>query len=93
MKRTIHSKPPRQRLFVNARIVDPSQDLDIHGDVLVTKGLVEAVGKSLPRETLKKSCKIIDCHGLVLAPGLVDARVFIGEPGGEHRLSFYCGLG
>ena len=85
MKRTIHSKPPRQRLFVNARVVDPSQDLDIHGDVLVTKGLVEAVGKSLPRETLKKSCKIIDCHGLVLAPGLVDARVFIGEPGGEHR--------
>ncbi len=85
MKRTIQSKPPRQRLFVNARVIDPDQNLDIHGDVLVTKGKIEAIGKSLPRENLKKTCKIVDCRGLVLAPGLVDARVFIGEPGGEHR--------
>ena len=85
MKRSIMAKPPRQKLFVNARIIDPDQDLDIHGDLLVTKGKIEAIGKSLPRKDLKKNCKIIDAKGLVLAPGLVDARVFIGEPGGEHR--------
>ncbi|MCJ8309287.1 MAG: dihydroorotase [Rhizobiaceae bacterium] len=85
MKRSITSKPPSQRLFVNARVIDPSQDLDIHADMLVTKGKIAAIGKDLPRDKLKKSCKIIDCKGMVLAPGLVDARVFIGEPGGEHR--------
>ena len=85
MKRSIPAKPPRQKLFVNARIIDPDQNLDVHGDLLVTKGKIDAIGKSLPRKDLKKNCKIIDAKGLVLAPGLVDARVFIGEPGGEHR--------
>ncbi|MEP1207953.1 MAG: dihydroorotase [Rhizobiaceae bacterium] len=85
MKGSTVTKAPRQRLFTNARIIDPDQNLDIHGDLLVTRGRIEAIGKSLPRDNLKKSCKIIDCKGLVLAPGLVDARVFIGEPGGEHR--------
>jgi len=26
-----------------------------------------------------------DCKGLVAVPGLVDSRVYVGEPGGEHR--------
>ena len=29
--------------------------------------------------------EIVDCAGKTVLPGLVDARVFIGEPGGEHR--------
>jgi dihydroorotase-like cyclic amidohydrolase len=29
--------------------------------------------------------KFIDCRGKTIIPGLVDSRVFIGEPGGEHR--------
>src|SRR6202012_5029075 len=28
---------------------------------------------------------MIDCRDLVLAPGLIDCRVFTGEPGSEHR--------
>lgn len=78
-------KPPAQRLFINARVIDPDQDLDIHGDVLVEKTKIVAVGKDLARDNLKATCEIIDCKGLVLAPGLVDMRVFIGEPGSEHR--------
>ncbi|MGI9365492.1 MAG: dihydroorotase [Rhizobiaceae bacterium] len=85
MKHSIDSKPPKQRLFVNARVIDPAQNLDIHGDVLVNRGKIAAIGKSLPRDKLNPSCKIVDCNGMVLAPGLVDSRVFIGEPGGEHR--------
>ncbi len=85
MSKTINQKPPRQRLFINARIMDPSQNLDIHGDVLVDKGKISLVGKNLPRDNLNKTCKIIDCKGKILSPGLVDSRVFIGEPGGEHR--------
>ena len=85
MKKTINRKPPTQRLFANARIIDPSQGLDIHGDVLVTKGKISAIGKGIPRNNLKKSCKTIDCNGYILCPGLIDSRVFVGEPGGEHR--------
>jgi dihydroorotase len=29
--------------------------------------------------------QIVDCRGKLLIPGLVDMRVFTGEPGNEHR--------
>lgn len=85
MSRAIGSKPPAQRLFVNARVIDPASGLDTHADVLAEKGRIARVGKDLPRDGLKKSAKVIDCGGHVLAPGLIDMRVFIGEPGSEHR--------
>ncbi|MDD9909989.1 MAG: dihydroorotase [Ahrensia sp.] len=85
MKRVISSKPPRERLFINARILDPESGFDGHGDVLVRKGKIAKIGKSLPRDGAGRDFKIIDCEGQVLAPGLVDSRVFVGEPGGEHR--------
>ncbi len=84
-KPPLRRKPPGQRLFVNARIIDPSQDIDTTGDIFVERGKITRIGTDLPREGLKKSAKIIDCGGAVLAPGLVDMRVFIGEPGSEHR--------
>ena len=74
--------PPRRRLFINARIMDPETGLDTHGAVLAEKGKIAAVGKGLPRAALKNGKGIIDCQGAVLAPGLVDARVCFGEPGG-----------
>ncbi|EFL90293.1 dihydroorotase [Ahrensia sp. R2A130] len=77
--------PPRRRLFINARIMDPETGLDIHGDVLAEKGKITAIGKGLSRDEFADGKGIVDCQGAVLAPGLVDARVFIGEPGGEHR--------
>lgn len=85
MSKAINQNPPRQRLFINARVIDPSQNLDIHADVLVEKGKIAKIGKNLPRTNLRKTCKLIDCKGNILSPGLVDSRVFIGEPGGEHR--------
>jgi dihydroorotase len=29
--------------------------------------------------------EVVDCRGRVVAPGLVDMRAFVGEPGAEHR--------
>jgi dihydroorotase len=31
---------------------------------------------------------VVDCKGAIVAPGLVDMRVFVGEPGAEHRETF-----
>ena len=85
MKGLISSKPPRRRLFVNARIMDPSQGLDIHADVLVERGKIVKIGKNLPRNHTNKDFKTIDCKGKILTTGLVDLRTFTGEPGSEHR--------
>ncbi len=32
-----------------------------------------------------RDATVRDCKGVVAVPGLVDARVFVGEPGAEHR--------
>jgi dihydroorotase len=85
MKGLISSKPPRARLFVNARIMDPSQNLDTHADVLVERGKIAKIGKKLPRKHSKKDFKVIDCKSHILTTGLVDLRTFTGEPGSEHR--------
>ncbi len=69
-------------LIKGAHIVDPSQDIDAVSDILIKNDRVEAIGPDLKAE---KSAEIIDATGKHLFPGLVDARVYVGEPGGEHR--------
>jgi len=71
-------------LLDNARIIDPSRGLDESGAVLVIDGRIAASGKSASRQGMPEGTKRLDCKGLCLIPGLVDARVFVGEPGAEH---------
>ena len=85
MSKATKKNNARAKLFVNAHIVDPSQGLDGPGVVLVKKGKIAEIGSTIDRDKLPKSIKTIDCNGHVLAPGLVDMRVFGGEPGAEHR--------
>jgi dihydroorotase len=68
-------------VFSNARIVDPSQDMDTVGTVVVEDGRVVSCGTSAPADDPDTH----DCSGKLIIPGLVDARVFVGEPGAEHR--------
>ncbi|WP_428428316.1 dihydroorotase [Pararhizobium sp.] len=69
----------------NLRIIDPSRNLDETGDIIVENGLIIAAGKSVEKQGVPAGAEIKDCTGLVAVPGLVDARVFVGEPGGEYR--------
>ncbi|MBA1157176.1 dihydroorotase [Microvirga mediterraneensis] len=69
-------------LFKNARLVDPTKDREERGGVLVRDGVIQALG---PQVTEAAGAQVIDCAGQVLAPGLIDMRAFIGEPGGPYR--------
>ncbi len=69
----------------NLRIIDPSRNLDETGDIIVENGLIAAAGQAAQNQGAPKGAEIKDCTGLVAVPGLVDARVFVGEPGGEYR--------
>jgi len=72
-------------IFQQARIVDPSRGLDEIGSVIVDgKGIV-AAGADALNQGAPEGAKVIDCAGKAIIPGLVDGRVFIGEPGAEHR--------
>ncbi|TMV03847.1 dihydroorotase [Brucella haematophila] len=72
-------------LFENARIVDPSRGLDEVGSVMIQDGKIVAAGAGARNQGAPEGAEIIDLEGKAILPGLVDSRVFIGEPGAEHR--------
>ncbi|TIV68287.1 MAG: dihydroorotase, partial [Mesorhizobium sp.] len=72
-------------VFSRARIVDPSRGVDEVGTVIVDGKKIAAAGKAALNQGAPEGALVIDSAGKTVIPGLVDARVFIGEPGGEHR--------
>ncbi|RFC67267.1 MULTISPECIES: dihydroorotase [Mesorhizobium] len=72
-------------VFENAHIVDPSRGLDAVGSLIVEGRKIVASGADARNQGAPEGATRIDCKGKVLIPGLVDSRVFIGEPGAEHR--------
>lgn len=72
-------------VFQRARIVDPSRGLDEVGTVIVEGKKIVASGAAALNQGVPEGSEIVDCAGKAIIPGLVDGRVFIGEPGGEHR--------
>ena len=72
-------------VFQRARIIDPSRGMDETGTVIVDGKTIVAAGAEALNQGTPDGATVIDCTGKAIIPGLVDARVFIGEPGGEHR--------
>ncbi|MEA1867933.1 MAG: dihydroorotase, partial [Thermodesulfobacteriota bacterium] len=75
-------------LFTNARIIDPSQNMDFTGDLLVKAGIIAAVGKSLE---VPQDAGVIDLEGKWLVPGLLDMHVHLREPGEEYKENIESG--
>ena len=75
----------RPILLANARIADPSRDLDSVGDVLIADGVIREAKKGIGAAGVPEGTEVIDCRGKLVAPGLVDMRAFIGEPGAGYR--------
>jgi dihydroorotase len=68
-------------LFQNARIVDPESGYDAMGNLLVIGDKIADFGDNV----FADDAKIIDCQGLVLAPGLIDIQVHFRDPGQTHK--------
>ena len=77
----------RELLLKNARIIDPSQGLDQEGDLLIREGKIAGIGKGLSAQ----GAEVLDCTGLVAAPGLVDMHVHLRDPGQTHKEDVYSG--
>ena len=76
-------------LFKNARLLDPATALDRKGDLLVVDGKIAAVAARAGAGP--SGAAVIECHGHCLAPGLVDMRVELREPGREHEETLESG--
>jgi dihydroorotase len=72
-------------VLTNARVIDPASNLDAPGAVVIADGIIQACGPDALKSGTPKSAQVIDCGGKIVAPGLIDMRVFVGEPGFEHR--------
>ena len=75
----------RPILLANAQIVDPSRDLDFPGDLLIADGVIREAKRGIHAAGVPEGTEVVDCNGRLVAPGLVDMRAFIGEPGAEYR--------
>ena len=79
----------KEKIFINARIIDPSQKIDETGSLILGKnGKVKAIGKKVKKSDAESSAEIFDIKGNVLIPGIVDMKAFVGEPGYEYKENF-----
>ena len=79
----------KEKIFINARIIDPSQKMDEKGSLILDKnGKVKAIGKNVKKSDAESSAEIFDIKGNVLIPGIVDMKAFVGEPGYEYKENF-----
>ena len=72
----------RDLLFTDVRLLDPASGLDAPGALLVREGAIADLGAGL---AAPEGALTIPGNGACLAPGLVDLRANLGEPGAEHR--------
>ncbi|MFL2893514.1 MAG: dihydroorotase [Candidatus Pelagibacter sp.] len=79
----------KKKIFLNAYIVDPKNSLDEKGGLIISEsGKIEAVGKKVNKNNISSREKYIDLEGKYIFPGIVDMRVFVGEPGFEYKENF-----
>jgi dihydroorotase len=81
-------KDRRPILLANARVIDPSRDFDGPGDLLIADGVVRDLKRGISAAGVPEGTDVINCAGKVVAPGLIDMRAFVGEPGASHRETF-----
>ena len=79
----------KKKYFINANIVDPHNSLNEKGGLIIDEeGKIEGIGKKVNTNNIPSREKFVDLNGKHIFPGLVDMRVFVGEPGFEYKENF-----
>jgi len=72
----------RHVVLRGGRVLDPSQNLDAVGDLVVADDKVAAF-ETAAGASYGDDYELIDCSGLVVAPGFIDVHCHLREPGRE----------
>ena len=79
----------KKKYFINANIVDPHNSLNENGGLIIGEdGKIEGIGKKVNTNNIPSREKCVDLKGKYIFPGIVDMRVFVGEPGYEYKENF-----
>ena len=79
-----------RKAIVGVRLLDPGSGLDAPGGIVIEGERIADFGPHLHAAALEDA-EVIDGRGACLAPGLVDMRVQLGEPGAEHKETYASG--
>ncbi|MGE4560243.1 MAG: dihydroorotase [Desulfobulbus sp.] len=72
--------------IANGRIIDPVNNTDRIGDLLVRDGIIAEPDQQVPADT-----PVIDAGGCWVVPGLIDMHVHLREPGEEYKEDILSG--
>ena len=79
----------KEKILINARIIDPSQKMDEKGSVIIDdKGKIKMIGNNVTKSDAASSAEVIDLKNHIVIPGVVDMKAFVGEPGYEYKENF-----
>ncbi len=74
-------------LIRNGHIIDPANNVDEVGDVLIIDGKIAKVGGTIAEDVNN----VIDATDMTVTPGLIDMHVHLREPGYEHKETIATG--
>ena len=76
-------------LLENGLIIDPFNEREFSGSILIKNGKINQIGKVLNNEKVQK----IDCSGKIITHGFCDVHVHFREPGREDKETLKTGTG
>lgn len=74
-------------LIKNGRVIDPKNKIEDNLDILIEKGKISKIGKSIK----ENEAKAIDASEKIVCPALVDMHTHIREPGREDEETILSG--
>lgn len=74
-------------ILKNGRLFDPSRGLDRVGDAVIEGDRIQDLGP----EIAAAGPGVLDCAGLIVAPGFIDLHVHLREPGFEYKETIETG--
>lgn len=84
---------PVSLVISDVRVIDPGSNTDAIADVVIEDGQIVALGRGVAKmRGAGAHFQKLDGRGKVLAPGLIELRAHLGEPGFEYREDIASGL-
>jgi len=77
-------------LIQGGRVLDPSQDVDSAGNLLITDGKVSWLGNGEP-PLPQSDYDVLHAGGLIVCPGFIDLHCHLREPGFEDKETIATG--
>jgi dihydroorotase len=81
---------PRNLLIRGGRIIDPSQGINVVGDLFISDGKIAWLSTQ-PAEPLPENHQVIQARGMVVCPGFIDLHCHLRQPGFEEKETIATG--